>query len=60
VVTVVTPVDIKYSRFKSLAEFLKECAKEGLIEINEAKQGVVVTGKDEFRMAEGWFTKTSV
>ena len=59
-VALVTPIDIKYSRFKSLDAFLRESAKEGLIEIDEIEGGVVVTGKDQFRVVEGWFMKTSV
>ena len=59
-VVLVTPIDIKYSRFKSLDAFLRESAKEGLIEIDEIEGGVVVTGKDQFRVVEGWFMKTSV
>ena len=59
-VALVTPIDIKYSRFKSLDAFLREIAKEGLIEIDEIEGGVVVTGKDQFRVVEGWFMKTSV
>ena len=60
VVAVATPVDIKYSGFKSLNAFLKERAKEGLIEINDTGRGVVITGEDQFRVVGGWFTKTSV
>lgn len=53
VVAVVAPVDIRYSRFKSLVEFLRESAEEGLIEIDETERGLVVTGKDQFRVVEG-------
>jgi len=51
-----TPVDIKYSGFKSLTAFLKESAKEGLIKIEETKRGVIVTSEKQFRVVKGQFS----
>ena len=52
-----TPVDIEHSGYESLTAFLEASAEEGLIEIKEIKQGMVVTGKSRFHMVEGWFNK---
>ena len=52
-----TPVDIEHSGYGSSTAFLEASAEEGLIEIKEIKQGVVVTGKNWFYMVEGWFNE---